>query len=187
MTDNRVNSGTGRTVEHSLGAGDSAFSSRRLASDLPTLRFILDMKVLLSMDLGRNSDYPAKFDAGFSRDCNTFSKQCAGNIGHRTTSQHLGLDFQGASPFDRTLELRIDCNTIRAAGRGAQRERLTLSPQDLRQMPDIDVLEHIAGDGIHTMPPAGRVNHVDHASLLLVPHRTFTVQVVENKRDLGRK
>jgi hypothetical protein len=46
------------------------------------------------------------------------------------------------------------------------------------------VLEHVTGNRIDAMPIPGRVNHVDHAGLLLVPFVPFAIQVVKRERDL---
>ncbi len=45
-----------------------------------------------------------------------------------------------------------------------------------------NVLEHVSGYRVDAVPPAGRVNHVNHARLLLISFGAFAIHVVQGER-----
>src|SRR5215471_20549162 len=126
------------------------------------------MKVLLRVNLCRNTGNPAELRARFSRHRSPFSEKRACYIGRRAPCEHLGLDFGGGPASGRALEVRIDGDPVRTAGDGSRREGLPLSTKNRSQVLHKYVLEHITGDGIHAMAPARRLDHMDHSRLLLV-------------------
>jgi hypothetical protein len=52
-------------------------------------------------------------------------------------------------------------------------------------MTHVDVLKHVAGDGVHRVAFARSIDDVDQSSLLLVALVALAVKVVEGKRHLS--
>jgi hypothetical protein len=82
-------------------------------------------------------------------------------------------------------ELGVGRDAVWIVSPGGFRQGLLFCLKLWNQMPDEDVLKHIAADGVHNGALTALVNDVDHARLLLVSFGAFVVEAVKVQRDAG--